>query len=171
MTAQDELLDLVDDQDQVIGTIWRSQTMAQRIPNFRVINAFIRNSKGELWIPRRSASKRIFPLCLDVSVGGHVGAGEPYELAFTRETEEEVGIKLQDVSWRVLGTLQPPVHQVSAFMTVYEISSDETPNYNRDDFIEYWWLTPAAVLERLAAGDKGKGDLDKLIRYFYGSGG
>jgi isopentenyl-diphosphate delta-isomerase len=166
--AEDELLDLVDDADNVIGTVLRSETMAKKLRNFRVINAFIRNDKGELWIPRRSASKRIFPLCLDISVGGHVGAGEPYDLAFERETEEEVGLKLADVSWRVLGHLSPVQHGVSAFMQVYEISHDAVPNYNRADFIEHWWLTPAQLATRIRGGDPAKGDLLQLVTHFYG---
>ncbi|MDZ4286214.1 MAG: NUDIX hydrolase, partial [Candidatus Sungbacteria bacterium] len=65
----DEFLDIVDENDNVIGTKKRSEVYAEHLSNFRVVNAFVRNSKGELWIPRRSADKRIFPLCLDMSMG------------------------------------------------------------------------------------------------------
>lgn len=165
--SDDELLDLVDEYDNVIGTQPRSATMVHRQPNFRVINAFIRNSRGELWIPRRTAGKRIFPLCLDVSVGGHVGAGEPYELAFERETEEKTGIRLADVKWRALGKPNPLQLGLSAFMTVYEIESERTPTFNPDDFCEFFWLTPQQLADRLAGGDQGKGDLLTLVKYFY----
>lgn len=165
--AEDELLNLVDDNDMVVGTILRSEMMATGVRNFRVINAFIKNSRGELWIPRRAASKRIFPLCLDMSVGGHVGAGESYDLAFARETEEEVGLRLSGVRWQRLGCLTPPAHGVSAFMTVYEIQADSVPHYNRDDFTEFFWLTPSQLLEKLANGDKGKGDLPAIVKHFY----
>lgn len=168
MTTEDELLDLVDDADNVIGTVLRSETMAKKLSHFRVINAFIINSKGQIWTPRRAATKRIFPLCLDMSVGGHVGAGEPYDLAFERETEEETGIKIADVKWRTLGKLTPPQHGVSAFMTVYEIEAEAVPQYNTSDFTEFFWLTPAELLQKLADGDKGKGDLITLVKHFYG---
>jgi len=56
--AHDELLDLVDRNDKVIGREKRSIVYAKRLSNFRVINAFIRNSQGELWIPRRTAVKK-----------------------------------------------------------------------------------------------------------------
>ncbi len=166
--TEDELLDEVDDADTVIGTIWRSETMRRgSFRNFRVINAFIRNEKGELWVPRRGPHKRIFPNALDVSVGGHVGAGEAYELAFERETAEEVGIRLADVVWRVVAKLTPPQHDVSAFMTVYEIRSDATPDYNRDDFTESWWLTPTQLRTRLAAGEAAKEYLIKILNQVY----
>lgn len=167
MTSDDELLDFVDDDDNVIGTVLRSEVMARKLCHFRVINAFIKNSRGEIWFPRRAAGKRIFPLCLDMSVGGHVGAGEPYDLAFARETEEETGIRLADVQWRMLGKMQPGVHKVSAFMTVYEIEAEAVPHYNLVDFTEFFWLTPAQLVAKVTAGDSAKGDLLTLVKHFY----
>lgn len=58
----DELLDFVDNQDNVIGQGFRSKIWANRIKNIRVINAFLINDKNELWIPKRTAQKRFFPL-------------------------------------------------------------------------------------------------------------
>jgi len=76
----DEFLDLVDEDDNVIGQKKRSEVYAEHFSNFRVVNAFVINSKGEILIPRRTADKRIFPLCLDMSMGGHVESGESYEV-------------------------------------------------------------------------------------------
>ena len=80
ISISDEFLDLVDENDNVIGQKRWSEVYAEHFSNFRVVNAFVINSKGEIWIPRRSAHKRIFPLCLDMSMGGHVESGESYEV-------------------------------------------------------------------------------------------
>jgi isopentenyldiphosphate isomerase len=85
----DEYLDLVNEKDEVVGKKLRSEVYAEGLSNFRVVNVFLRNFEGKLWIPRRTANKRIFPLCLDVSMGGHVESGESYEVAFKRELSEE----------------------------------------------------------------------------------
>ena len=167
--AGDELLDEVNDDDVVIGTILRSQTMARPFCNFRVVNAFLRNSRGEIWVPQRGPNKRIFPLCLDCSMGGHVGAGEPYDLAFARETQEELGIDITTVAWKQIGKLSPHLHNVSAFMQVYEIQTDETPNYNHDDYIDSSWMQPADFIAKLESGVPQKGDLLKLVKRFYGA--
>lgn len=164
----DEYLDLVDSQDNVIGNKLRSEVYAEHLSNFRVINAFVVNSKGELWIPRRAADKRIFPLCLDMSVGGHVESGESYEETFKRETKEELNIDIEQVPYRMLGKLTPELDSVSAFMQVYEIKLDEAPNYNPADFVEYFWLNPTEALKRISDGEKAKGDLPTLIKKFYG---
>lgn len=164
----DEYLDLVDEHDRVIGKKLRSEVCAEGLSNFRVVNAFIVNSKGELWIPRRTASKRIFPLCLDMSMGGHVESGETYEESFKRELMEELNIDADKTPWKFLGHLSPQKDKVSAFMNVYKIVSDEAPKFNKEDFTEYFWLTPGELLERINEGEKTKGDLSTLINRFFG---
>ena len=82
--VHDEMLDLVDENDCVIGTARRSEVYAKELRNIRVVNAFVINSKGELWIPRRTAHKRSYPSCLDMSMGGHVESGETYEEAVSK---------------------------------------------------------------------------------------
>jgi isopentenyl-diphosphate delta-isomerase len=164
----EEYLDLVDAEDVVIGKKLRSEVYAECLSNFRVINAFVINPKGELWIPRRAADKRIFPLCLDMSVGGHVESGESYEETFKRETSEELNLDIDQISHKLLGKLTPETDGVSAYMQVYEIKLDEAPPYNPADFVEYFWLTPAEALRRISEGEKAKGDLPTLIKKFYG---
>lgn len=163
----DEYLDLVNEQDEVIGRKLRSEVYAEGLSNFRVVNAFIVNAEGKLWLPRRVPNKRIFPLCLDMSMGGHVESGESYDQAFARETKEELSIDVGATSWRILGHLTPQDDEVSAFMNVYEMRSEETPLFNKDDFIESFWLTPEELFAKIAKGEKTKGDLPKLVKMFY----
>lgn len=87
---KDEWLDLVDENDQVIDRMLRSEVMKKGLKNFRAVIGFIKNNKGQLWIPRRVKEKISFPLSLDMSVAGHVGVGETYDKAFRREAAEEI---------------------------------------------------------------------------------
>lgn len=166
-SAEDEYLDLVDSENNVVGKRRRSEIYALGLRNFRVINAFIVNTSGKLWIPRRTADKRVFPLCLDVSVGGHVKSGETCWDAFVREISEELNINIYEYDYRLMGKLTPEKDDVSAFMEVYEIATDVEPLYNKEDFVESFWLYPHEVLERIDNGDIAKEDLPKLIRHFY----
>ena len=164
----DELLDLVDNDDNVIGKKLRSEVYEKNMSNFRVINAFIKNSDGKILITRRAGTKKLFPLCLDASVGGHVKSGENYEQALKRELLEELQMPLKKVRCRLLGHLNPYKDHVSAFMNVYEIRLDETPSFNEEEIIDAYWLYPKEIIKMLKYNEKAKSDLIILIQRYYG---
>lgn len=164
----DELLIMVNEQDQIIGQMLRSEVYARKLNNFRVVNAFIMNSQGQLWIPRRTKEKRLFPLALDASMGGHVMAGETYQEALAREIQEELNIDVSAKPFTFIGSLNPHTHGTSAFMQVFVYHSDEAPNYNPIDYIEYYWLHPHEVLDMIEKGEPSKGDLPIMIRSLFG---
>jgi isopentenyldiphosphate isomerase len=165
--SEDEMLDLVDDNDVVIGKASRVEIYAKHLSNFRGVSGFIKNSRGELWIPLRIASKAIFPSCLDMSVAGHVESGETYAEAFKREAKEELNINVDDMSFRLLGKLNPREDGISHWDQCYEIESDEEPHFNHDDFVSAKWYLPKDLLAAIAAGEKCKSDLPILVRHFY----
>lgn len=160
----DELLDIVDKNDQVIGQKLRSEIYLKKLSNFRVVNAFLINKEGKLWIPRRAKNKRIFPLCLDTSMGGHVLAGETYEQAFARELMEELRINVSIKPYEYIGSLNPNEHNTSAYMKVYLIRTNNIPDYNTNDFIEFFWFRPKELLDHINSGNKCKGDLPIIIK-------
>lgn len=161
--SNNELLDIVDHNDKVIGQKLRSDIYNEKISNFRVINAFLINNNKQVWIPRRSPKKKLFPLCLDASVGGHVTAGETYEQAFERELKEELNIELSDISYQMMAKLTPPNHGVSAYMNVYLIITNEEPLYNSNDFISASWYEISQLQSIIKNGEPTKGDLPILI--------
>lgn len=163
MKNNDELLDIVDHNDQIIGQKYRAEIYAQNLSSFRVINAFVINSKKQVWIPRRSSDKKLFPLCLDASVGGHVASGESYDQAFERETQEELNIEISQVSHKLLAKLTPHQHGVSAYMNVYAIITDQEPIYNTNDFISATWFAIPKLQALIKQGERTKGDLPALI--------
>lgn len=163
----DELLDVVNEQDEVIGQMMRSEVYRRGLKNFRAVNAFLQNEEGQLWIPRRTKYKRLFPLGLDASMGGHVAAGETYEQALWRELEEELSIQPHSMPYTELGFLTPHEHGVSAFAKIYLFRMNDAPSYNPDDYIEFYWLTPQELIDRVAAGDVSKSDLPKMVSYFF----
>ena len=163
----DELLDLVDQNDHIIGQMYRSQVYTKKLSNFRGVNAFLINDKGQLWIPRRTSSKKLLPLCLDASMGGHVMSGESYEEAFRRELKEELNIDALKFPYQCLGALVPHKHNTSAFMRVYILRTNEAPNYNSEDFCEYFWLSPQELLTRITTGERCKSDLPIMIKNFF----
>lgn len=166
-TPIDELVDVVDRQDNVIGQQNLSTLYAEGASNFRGINVFLINDQGQLWLPRRTATKKRFPSCLDFSCGGHVQSGESYDEALRRELEEELNLNIDEVPYRFLGHLTPHQHNVALFTQVYEIPTNQTPAWNREDFVEAFWLEPSQAMSWLEKGEPAKSDLPKLIQLFY----
>ncbi len=165
-THTDEYLDLVDREDRVIGQALRSQVYAERVSNFRIVNGFIKNQQGQLWIPTRQANKRIFPNALDFSIGEHVESGESYEEAFQRGAREELQIDVDTTGYSLLGKLTPEAG-VSSYMQVYEIPSETGPVYNRNDFSGSNWLYPTELRDIIQTGAPAKTDLLPVLNYFY----
>jgi len=118
--AQDELLDLVDDDDNVIGTIRRSKSGNES--HIRVINIFVVQKNGKIIIPLRSADRRIFPNCYDFSVGGYVESGDSYKKTAYKELHEELG--LENVELKELMYIKPSDNIVPIFMKTYFLEYD-----------------------------------------------
>jgi isopentenyl-diphosphate delta-isomerase len=155
---EDELLDLFDANEQVIGTVLRSEyyrNMAKYPGYLRSAELFIRNDKGQLWIPRRSADRKVAPSGLDYSCGGHVSSGEDYLLGCMREAEEELRLQLKPEDLTLL--FKTDATEASPwFRSVYLYQSSDAPEYNTEDFSEYYWLTPQELIDKIEAGEPSK---------------
>ncbi len=88
----DELFDVVDADDQVIGQATRGEVHARGLMH-RAAHVFVFNSSGELLLQQRSATKDAHPLCWTSSCSGHLDASESYEVAARRELQEEIGLE------------------------------------------------------------------------------
>jgi len=90
----DELLVVVDESDQVIGSATRME--CHRNPDLihRAAYVLIFNSEGKLFLHKRSQTKDTCPGMWSISVAGHVGLGESYKNTITREMKEEIGAVL-----------------------------------------------------------------------------
>lgn len=86
-----EILDIVDEQDVVIGQATRADIHARGLLH-RAVHVFVFNSAGRLLVQLRTAEKDEFPLCYTSSASGHIDSGEDYETAAVREMEEELGL-------------------------------------------------------------------------------
>ena len=160
----DELLDLVDANDQVIGTINRMEyktLLAENLGYIRAVDLFILNSNGQIFVPIRTAHKTIAPNGFDYSVGGHVAAGEDYVSTLIREAEEELSL---DVSSDQLEFLTKEVHEDAKYIqSLFLLRNDVTPQLNPDDFVSAEWLHPDELIIKIDQGHLAKGKLRQSV--------
>lgn len=164
----DELLDLVDDDNNVIGTIWRSEARARGVVHLRGIHAFIQHSNGKILVPTRSKFATKLPEGLDFSISGYLLSGETYEQGLAREAREEMTIDIQQHDHRLLhiynAAREPETTSFSAF---YLINSDATPIFNQHDFDSVSWMHPQEVLDLIAQGKNAKKMIKPIIERFF----
>lgn len=161
----DELLDLVDRNDNVIGTINRrdyKRLITDNLGYIRAAELFIVNSKGQIYTPVRTAHKTIAPNGYDYSAAGHVGAGDDYTSAMVREAQEELNITILPKNLELVAKMTSET--VRYIRSVFLLRSDETPVLNLDDFANAQWLYPEEVIENINNGHPAKTDMAKTVR-------
>ncbi len=89
----DEIFDVVDDNNLVLGQSPRSEVHAGGLLH-RAVHIFVFNNLGELYLQKRSSLKDSSPGLWDSSASGHLEVGEDYRSAASRELTEELGIKV-----------------------------------------------------------------------------
>lgn len=87
----DEYLDIVDEEDNVLGKASRDEIYEKLLPH-RIVHILVFDNKGRILLQKRASRHKIMPLYWGTSVGGHVLAGESFEQAAKRELEEELGV-------------------------------------------------------------------------------
>ena len=159
-----ELLDLVDINDDVIGTINRmdyGRLLRENLGYIRASDLFIVNSKGQIYIPIRTAHKTIAPNGLDYSVGGHVGSGEDYLSAVIREAKEELNLDIAKSDLKLLA--KTTSEDIRYIRHVYILMSDETPLLNPKDFVSAEWTSPTQLIRKIDEGHPAKSNLRETV--------
>ena len=105
----DELIDICDEDNNVIGQAMKSEALAKNLWH-RGARILFYNTKGEILIQLRSKDKELFSDRWDVGAAGHVAAGEDYADAAIREAKEELGIEVKkdDLNLLMIEKCQTP---------------------------------------------------------------
>lgn len=90
--AQLEQLDVVDDGDRVLWSASRQRVHDEYLIH-RSVMFFVFDGQDRVFVNRRSMAKEMYPGYWSIACGGHVQAGETYDLAVAREIEEETGLR------------------------------------------------------------------------------
>ena len=86
-----EYLAVVDAHDQIIDQRPRGEIHANGLRH-RAVHILVFNSRGWLFLQKRSMQKDLNKGLWDTSAAGHVDAGESYDACAVRELAEELGV-------------------------------------------------------------------------------
>ena len=93
----DELIDVLDESGKKTGKqVIKSEAHKNRLWH-AAVHIWIFNSRGGVLLQKRKATKQMHPLKWDISVAGHLAAGEDPIEAAVRGVEEEKRVRGQPV--------------------------------------------------------------------------
>lgn len=139
----EEVFDVVNDQDEVIGQAPRSEVHRRKL-NHRAVHVLIFNSRGELFLQKRSQQKDCFPGAWDSSASGHLDRGEDYDACALREVREELGVEL-DCAPRRLFKVKACPETGQEFVWVYQCQHDGPFCLQPEEIEQGDWFTLAEV--------------------------
>jgi len=145
--AGDELVDVVDAEDRVVGTATRAEMRSQRLRH-RCTFVVVRSTAGEVLVHRRSDLKDLWPGHWDLCAGGVVAAGEDWEPAARRELAEELGVVGADLVPLGAGTYEDPF--VAEVARVWTTVHDGPFEFTDDEVVEARFVTLAELSDLLA---------------------
>jgi isopentenyldiphosphate isomerase len=147
MPPAEELVDLIDEEDRVIGCAPRAEVRLRNLLH-RGVGILCLNGRGEIYVHRRTETKDVFPGLYDMLVGGVVGRGESYGAAARREIAEELGIAGPEPLWLCRYLYLGPRNR--SLVAVYRVVWDGPIRHQEEEIAWGSYLAPVELERRLA---------------------
>ena len=149
--SSDELLEVVDAQDRVVGLERRREIHRRRLMH-RSAHVLLVNTDGALFLQQRAAHKDECPGMWDSSAAGHVDPGESYEACARRELGEELGVPAS-VELLRLGKMQARADTGFEHAEVFLCRYDGPLRLDPLELADGQWLSCEAMDARVAGED------------------
>jgi len=144
----EEIFDVVNDRDEVIGRKPRSEIHRLKLRH-RAVHVLVFNSRGELFLQKRSMKKDCFPGAWDSSASGHLDSGETYGACAVRELREEIGLELAGPPRRLFKVDACPETGYE-FVWVYCCAAEGLFTLHPEEIERGGWFAPVALNRWLA---------------------
>jgi isopentenyl-diphosphate delta-isomerase type 1 len=143
----DEIFDVVNERDEVVGRLPRSEVHARKLLH-RAVHILVFDPHGRLFLQKRSMKKDLCPGLWDSSCSGHVDSGEDYDVAAVRELGEELGLNVGEppVRWFRVEACEETGGE---FCWVYRLDSGGPFVLHPDEIEGGEWLSPEEVDQKL----------------------
>jgi isopentenyl-diphosphate Delta-isomerase len=141
--AGEELFDVVDELDRVIGRERRREVHRLGLKH-RAVHVLVFNARGEVFLQKRSMTKDTAPGAWDSSAAGHVDCGEDYDAAAVRELKEELGLDIGECPAKVL-KIEPCAETGQEHVWVYRCESEGPFTLHPEEIESGRWISPAEL--------------------------
>jgi len=139
----EEVFDVVNERDEVIGRQTRREVHRTGLKH-RAIHVFVFNSRGEVFLQKRSMSKDSSPGLWDSSASGHLDCGEDYDACVVRELHEEIGLNVNTCPRRLF-KVNACEQTGQEFVWLYQCASEGPFTLHPEEIERGEWFTPERV--------------------------
>lgn len=139
----EEIFDVVNERDEVIGRAPRREVHRTGLRH-RAIHVFVFNSRGQVFLQKRSMSKDSSPGLWDSSASGHLDCGEDYDACAIRELREEIGLNVGECPRRLF-KVEACTQTGQEFVWLYQCASEGPFTLHPEEIERGEWFTPAAI--------------------------
>lgn len=136
---QDEIFDVVDEHNCVVGTASRAEVHRLGLRH-RACHIIVFDLQSRVLVQQRSLTKDNSPGLWDSSSAGHVDSGESYASCAIRELKEELGIGIVESGLQEQFLLPPEPYNGMEFAMVYTIQTDESIQPDEIEVAAVRWL-------------------------------
>jgi isopentenyl-diphosphate delta-isomerase len=105
----DELIDILTPEGEPTGKTALKSEAHKNGWFHATVHIWLFTSDEKILLQKRALTKKVFPGIWDISVAGHIGAGEKIIEGAKREVFEEIGLQLKEKDFTKIGTR---IHQV-----------------------------------------------------------
>jgi isopentenyldiphosphate isomerase len=144
-----EFLDVVDDDDRVVGRASRDECHRRRLTH-RTVQFFIFDRERRILVNRRSSKKEFFGGLWSIVLGGHVASGDTYDGTVGREAREEAGVGSEPVR---MGYFKKRLPEEMENVAVYGFVADKKPKLLAEEIEFGEFMTLAEAEERIKRGN------------------
>jgi len=139
----EEIFDIVNEQDQVIGQAPRREVHARGLWH-RAVHVLVYNARGQVFLQKRSLKKDTAAGLWDSSSSGHVDSGEDYDPCAVREVREEIGLHLGHPPERLF-KINACRETSWEFCWIYRCASEGPFQLHPDEIETGDWFAPEEV--------------------------
>lgn len=146
MNVEDEIYDIVDENDHVVGQASRKHIHGNKLLH-RSVHILVFNSRKELFLQKRALCKDENPGLWDTSSAGHVDTGESYETCAHRELWEELNLRATLTTSVKISACQETYGE---HVQVYTCVTDDTVKINQDEISEGAFFSLALIQKEIS---------------------
>jgi isopentenyldiphosphate isomerase len=159
----EEIFDVVNERDEVIGRRPRSEVHRLGLLH-RAVHVLVFNSRGQVFLQKRSMTKDKSPGLWDSSASGHLDCGEDYDACAVRELREEIGLR-PAAPLQKLFKLGAGGETDQEFVWIYRCEAEGPFQLHPEEIERGGWFTPAEVTRWMA---KKPGEFASAFRVIWG---